>query len=64
MADKYYSVSLGEEIPEKVTEGAATSGEAIELRVNDSLFSNKAAVIRALDALKGFLVTRETTPIA
>jgi hypothetical protein len=64
MADKFYSVVLGEQLPVQVTEGSSSSSEAIELRVNDSVFPYKGDVIRAVDAIKAFLVTRETTPIA
>ena len=44
MADKFYSVALGENTPSQVTEGGSTSGEAIEVRVSDSIYANKRAV--------------------
>jgi hypothetical protein len=47
-----------------VTEGAATSGEAIELRINDTVYANKIDTILALKAIQGFLEVRETSPIA
>jgi hypothetical protein len=64
MADKFYSVALGEQIPLLVTEGGSTSGEAIELRVNDTVYARKIHVILGLRAILNYLETRETTPIA
>ena len=64
MADRFYSVVLGEHLPSQVTEGAATSSEAIELRVSDTAYANKTAVINGLEALKNYLQTKETSPIA
>lgn len=64
MADRFYSVVKGEHFPSQVTEGASTSSEAIELRVNDSVYTNKIDVILALKAIQGYLETRETSPIA
>ncbi len=64
MADKFYSVLLGEQLPSQVTEGSSTSSEAIELRVNDSVFAQKKLVILGLKAIEQYLITKETTPIA
>ena len=65
MADRFYSVILGEHTIEKVTEGASTSSEAIELRVNDSIYTSKLAVILGLRALLNYLESsKETSPIA
>ncbi len=64
MADKFYSVVLGESNPSQVTEGASTSSEAVELRVSDTIYSNKRAVLNGLEAIKNYLITKETTPIA
>lgn len=64
MADRFYSVVKGESLPYQVTEGSSTSGEAIELRVNDSVYADRHAVIIGLRAIAGYLETRETTPIA
>lgn len=64
MADKFYSVILGEEMTHEVTEGASTSGEAIELRVADTIYTNKLDVILGLEALVNYLKTVETSPIA
>jgi len=64
MADRFYSVVRGEQLPVQVTEGAATSGEAIELRVNDTVYTQRLDVILGLQAILAYLQTRETTPIA
>lgn len=64
MADRFYSVIKGEHFPSQVTEGASTSGEAIELRVSDSIYTNKIDVILGLRAILSYLEIRETSPIA
>ena len=64
MADRFYSVSLGEQMEHQVTEGASTSSEAIELRVNDTVYATKLQVILALEAIENYLATKETSPIA
>lgn len=64
MADRFYSIVLGEQVPSKVTEGASTSSEAVEVRVSDTIYANKKAVILGLEAIKHYLITKETTPIA
>ena len=64
MADRFYSVLVGEQRADQVTEGASTSSEAIELRVNDSAYTNKIDVILGLRAILQYLETKETSPIA
>lgn len=64
MADRFYSVIKGEQRPEQVTEGSSTSSEAIELRVNDSIYGDKLAVILGVQAILDYLKTKETNPIA
>ena len=64
MADRFYSVVLGEHLPSLVTEGSSTSSEAVELRVNDSIYTKKLDVLLALEAIEGYLQTKETSPIA
>jgi len=64
MADRFYSVIKGEHFPHQVTEGAATSGEAIELRINDTVYASKIDTILALKAIQGYLEVSETSPIA
>lgn len=64
MADRFYSVILGEQMPVQVTEGASTSSEAVELRVSDTIYADKKAVIVGLQAILNYLITKETSPIA
>jgi hypothetical protein len=64
MADRFYSLVKGESSTWQVTEGSSTSGEAFELRVNDSLYTTKLDVILLLDVLEDYFNTVETSPIA
>ena len=64
MANRFYSVVLGEGLAEQVTEGASTSAEAIELRVSDTIYTNKLDVILGLKAIQQYLEGTETSPIA
>lgn len=64
MANRFYSIILGESNPSQVTEGASTSSEAVEVRVSDSIYANKVAVLNGLEAIKNYLITKETTPIS
>ena len=64
MADRFYSVIKGEMLPSQVTEGAATSSEAIELRINDTVYADKMLVILGVRALLMYLEGTETNPIA
>ena len=64
MANRFYSAVVGEHVAALVTEGAASSGEAIELRVADSVYSDKLAVLHALEAIKQYLMTKEGNPIS
>lgn len=64
MADRFYSVEIGEHNPNQVTEGSSTSSEAVELRVSDTAYSDKIGVILALKAIQLYLETVETNPIA
>lgn len=64
MADRFYSIVLGEGLPEQVTEGASSSSEAVELRVADSIYADKLAVIIGVRAILAYLEATETTPIA
>ena len=55
---------LGEGLPSQVTEGASTSGEAIELRINDTVYASKKEVILAVEGIMNYLILNETRPIA
>lgn len=47
-----------------VTEGASTSSEAIELRVADTIYTNKLQVLMGVKAIEAYLQMKETSPIA
>ena len=64
MADRFYSVILGEHFPDKVTEDATTSSEAVELRVSDTIYATKMNVLLALKAIESYLQLTEKSPIA
>ena len=64
MADRFYSVVLGEHNPSQVTEGSSTSSEAIELRVAIDATITKMAVLRGLEAIEHYIQMKETNPIA
>jgi len=64
MADRFYSVVKGENNGYQVTEGASTSSEAVELRVADTIYTNKLDVLLCLEAVKQYLQTKETSPVA
>jgi hypothetical protein len=66
MADRFYGVALGGMAPKDVTEGAATGGAAapIELRISDTVYTSKLGVQQALEAIRGYLATKENNPIS
>ena len=65
MADRFYSLAHGDQGPEAVTEGASTSSEAVELRINDSAYSLGSAVIdNMIETLQNYVRSKETNPIA
>lgn len=64
MADKFYGVNRGGGLPIDVSEAGSTTGRAIEVRVNDTVYTAKLDVIIALKAVLAHLETKETWPIA
>lgn len=66
MADRFYGVAIGGTLPVNVTEGASTGGASapIELRISDTAYSNSMQVFAAVEAIKNYLQTKETKPIA
>lgn len=63
MADRFYSVIIGEGLPNQVTEGSSTSSEAIELRVSDTVYASKIGVLNGVGAILGYLQVKEGNPI-
>lgn len=66
MADRFYGVPRGGNLPVNVTEGASTGGASapVELRISDTEYSNTMQVLAAIEAIKNYLQTKETRPIA
>lgn len=66
MADRFYGVARGGTLPVNVTEGASTGGGSapVELRISDTEYSSTMQVLAALEAIKNYLQTKETRPIA
>ncbi|MDB5433552.1 MAG: hypothetical protein JWP35_4668 [Caulobacter sp.] len=52
MASRYYGVDVGGQLPQDVTQGAATTSKKIELAVDLTATNlNKLEVLKALEAL-------------
>lgn len=63
MADRFYGAALGAQAPKDVTEAASTTALAIELRINDTVYSNKLQVLIALEAIQDYLNATEGSVI-
>jgi hypothetical protein len=57
-------VIQGEGLASQVTEGSSTSSEAVELRVADTIYTDKLSVIIGVRAILAYLEATETSPIA
>ena len=64
MADKFYGAAIGANLPQDVTEAASTTSAAVELRISDTAYSDRRAVIIALRAIERYLEAVEKTPIS
>lgn len=64
MADRFYGVPLGGTLPVNVTEASSTTSAVVELRINDAVYANKIQVLAQIEAIKNYLQTKETSPIA
>ena len=64
MADRFYGAAVGANLPNDVTEAASTNSTAIELRVSDTAYADRRAVIIALRAIMRYLEAVEKTPIS
>lgn len=57
MADRFWSVDLGENIASAVTEGSSTSSEAIELRCTYTTTGvDKRTVLVALESIRNYIL--------
>ena len=64
MADRFYGAAIGANLPQDVTEAASTTSAAVELRISDTAYSDRRAVIIALRAIERYLEAVEKTPIS
>lgn len=65
MADRFYQVAVGGDMPTDVVEAGATSaGSPVELRVTyDATGINKMQVLKALKALEHYITTDTFPPV-
>lgn len=64
MADRFYGIAVGGQLPKDVTESGSTTSAAIELRISDTAYTTKKHVLMALEGLEAYLQLKETSPIA
>jgi len=63
MADRFYGAALGAQGPKDITEQATTTAAVVELRINDTVYSNKLQVLMALEAIQDYLNATEGSVI-
>lgn len=65
MADRYYAVALGGDLPENVTEGAAATPAAfIDVRMTyDATGASKEQAVKALNAVRDFILQDSFPPV-
>ena len=64
MADRFFGVVVGGQLTTDVSEAASTTSRAVELRINDSAYTDKQLVLNAVEAIRSYLIAKETNPIA
>ncbi len=64
MADRFYGAPISAQLPKDVTEQATTTSAVVELRINDTIYSRKIEVLHAIDAIRRYVESKETNPIA
>lgn len=64
MADRYYAVALGGDLPENVVEGAAATPVAfVDVRLTyDATGANRLEVAKALNAVIGYVLQDNYPP--
>ncbi len=65
MANRYYAVELGGDIPQHVTESAAASAAAlVDVRITyDATGANKLEIVKALNAVAGYILQDDFPPV-
>jgi hypothetical protein len=64
MASVYYGVNTGAMQPVDVTESGSTTSSGVELVIDLSKVTTRIVALQCLEAIKNYLVTKETDPIA
>ena len=59
MADTFWSVIKGEQDDSQVTTGAATSSEAIELRIATATSMSKQEMLNGIEAIRNYIVKND-----
>jgi len=64
MASRFYGVNVGAMNPKDVTEAAATNTMAVELAIDLTKCTDKLQAVQLIEAIKNYIQTTETNPIA
>ena len=64
MANRFYGLNKGQNMPHNVSDAGSNGGEDVSLRVADTVYSDKQAVIIAVRTILLYLEGTETNPIA
>lgn len=64
MADRWYNVPLGGDLPENVAEGATDTAQYVGVRVTyDATGNNKLEAVKALNAVIGAILQDTWPPV-
>lgn len=64
MADRWYNVPLGGDLPENVAEGASDTSQYTAVRVTyDATGNNKLELVKALNAVIGYVLQDTWPPV-
>lgn len=65
MADRYYAVALGGDLPENVTEGAAATPAAfVDVRLTyDASGASREQAIKAINAVRDYILQDAFPPV-
>ena len=63
MADRWYNVALGGQLPQDVTESGADNAAFAGVRITyDAVNNSKTEVVKALLAIKAYIEVNDTWP--
>lgn len=65
MANRFYAVELGGDLPQNVTEGAAANATSlVDVRITyDAAGANKLEVVKALNAVAAYILEDSFPPV-